>query len=86
MAKKDSTIVKSLENDIEKIKNALDKIMNDVETIQDGNDGNPYWNGKNAYTTMKVCLANLDHHQTLLKNIQKCSKTVKKRADKQKKC
>ena len=53
MAKKDSTIVKSLENDIEKIKNALDKIMNDVETIQDGNDGNPYWIVPTIYLNFK---------------------------------
>ena len=75
-----------LEKHIKKLEDAIIVLKDDLKIIQIGDKKGPYWNGKNAYTTMKVCLANLDHHQTLLKNIQKCSKTVKKRADKQKKC
>ena len=78
MAKKDSTIVKSLENDIEKIKNALDKIMNDIETIQDGNDGNPYWNGKNAYNCLNSILKQYDREFDLLNKVEDCFSKIEK--------
>lgn len=78
MAKKDKTIVKSLENDIEKVKNALDAIINDVEEIQKGTDGKPYWNGKNAYHCLNSVLKQYDREVDLLDKVEDCFSKVEK--------
>jgi len=78
MAKKDNTLLKSLENDIEKIKNALDTLMNDVEEIEKGNNGKPYWNGKNAHACLTSVLKQYDREVDLLDKVEDCFSKIEK--------
>ena len=78
MAKKDKTIIKSLENDIDKVKNSLDTIMNNIESIEKGIDNKPYWNGKNANKCLNIILKQYDSQVDLLYKVEDCFSRIEK--------
>ena len=62
-----------LKNDIKKVRNALSQLETDVAILQTGDANGAYWSGPGAYTFVKSCLAQIDHDNTLLANLEKCS-------------
>lgn len=68
----------NLNRELTKLEDAIQILNDDFKLIQKGSKKGPYWNGANAYASMKANLANLDHNKVLLKNLKKCDNFIKK--------
>lgn len=66
------TLSLELQAEILKLKGALSRLEANMYVLQNGENNEPYWNGKNAYETNKVVLGHIDHDKTLIKNLDKC--------------
>ena len=67
-------ISKNLRKNVNSYVSALDKFYTDVCYLQ--NEKTVCWSGPNAYSSIKGCLANIDHDIELYKNIVKCTEYV----------
>ena len=63
-------IVEQLNKDSRTIKESINQLEEDIKRIQAG-DGTAYWNGKNAYDSIKTALLQLDYNKDLLKELEK---------------
>lgn len=70
--KKNDNFISEIELEINKLKNAIFQLESDIDKLQNGNDLNAYWNGKNSYNWYLSALANIDHNKKLLENLYKC--------------
>ena len=67
-------IAKDLRKNVNIYTGSLEKFYNDVCALQD--EKTMCWSGANAYSSIKSCLANIDHDIELFKNVTKCADYV----------
>lgn len=82
MANKNNTkqkekLFQELESSIEKLNSSLVSLKESIDTIQEGEEGVPYWNGNNACSILKTILTQYDMNKALLEYINECKESVK---------
>ena len=73
--KKDLKIFKDYKSKLDKFNNNIRDLETYVNMLQAG-DGNPYWNGSNAYKYIKSLATQIEKNKVLLENLEKCYKNV----------
>lgn len=75
--KQKEKIISDYELQVRKIDTALKSLKDSLNTIQEGNGKEPYWNGNNAYNTIKSALGYVDNCTVLLDYLNQCKESIK---------
>ena len=61
-----------------KIEEFLNSLKESIMFLQEGNDGDPCWNGENAYQMISTMLLYVDNGYAIIDAINECEKSLKK--------
>lgn len=75
--KQKEKLVNDYDFQLKKIEAALHSLKDSVKSLQDGDESHPYWNGSNAYNTIKSILAYIDNDIALVNYLYECKKSIK---------
>ncbi len=75
--KQKEKLVTDYELQLKKMEAALHSLKDSVDSLQVGDGNHPYWNGSNAYNTIKSTLAYIDNTTVLLTYLNDCKKSIK---------
>lgn len=66
----------NLKSEYNKLNDEISKLKLSIETIQNGDDGEPYWNGENAVEMIKNLIKFVNLNEMLLSDIEESINTV----------
>lgn len=75
--KQKEKVISDYELQVRKIDTALKSLKDSIVSLQEGDGNQPYWNGSNAYGTIKNTLAYVDNCTVLLDYLNQCKDSIK---------